>query len=143
MENFLKFVTEYEEVEACIPLFNRIDLTPREVIDGSFPVESRDYMMDKYTLEGTSVRFFSRLSHENQYLICCYLGYEGRYFEIYRTHNFLKTIACQYTPHISDEIFGYHNPDFDSYYVLNFYKSLITRDRKKLVSFSNGINSKI
>lgn len=141
MNQFLQFKTSFEEVESCIHLFDKLDNIPYEVINGSFSQELRSFMMDKYGREGTSIRFYSSLDPDNQGIICCYLGYGERYFEVYRTHSFLKTIACWYASYRSDEIFGYHKEDFDSYHVLKFYKSLTNEEKRKLIEFGNIISS--
>lgn len=131
MDNFFILETSICEIEEYISLFDECDHT------SSIP-ELSILMNDQ---KRTSIRLYSSITPQIQYLIYQYPIYEDKYFQIYRTHNFLKTIYSWYAPYRSYEIFGQHKEQFDSYQVLTFYKSLTYEEKKKLIEFSNIINS--
>ena len=80
MDNFFILETSICEIEEYISLFDECDHT------SSIP-ELSILMNDQ---KRTSIRLYSSITPQIQYLIYQYPIYEDKYFQIYRTHNFQR-----------------------------------------------------
>jgi hypothetical protein len=123
MGTFLNFITSFEEVDACLPFFQKLE----ELSDGElceiFPGNSQ--MLHKYHSAQDGLCFYSSLDPGNQSMLCKALAYE--FFRVYRTHNFLRYVLCQTTCPFTP-VAG----------TVDYYSQLDVEEKSRMIEASNA-----
>ena len=142
--NKSKYSTNLEEVTRCIKVFDKLAINEEKEIFKIFHSNIKEHLKKKWLEEEKDpIRFFSCLDPINQQLVASHYGVcKSKYIEIFRVHNFFKTINCSYYESEEENIFGkdVHIP-YKRDHALDFYHKLENNvQRNQLIAWANNQN---
>ena len=142
--NKSRYSTNLEEVTRCIKVFDKLAMNEEKEIFNIFPSNIKKHLKTKWLEEEKDpIRFFSCLDFINQQLVASYYGVsKSKYLEIFRVHNFFKTINCSYYESEEEEIFGKdYTFHINEIMLLDFYHKLENDvQRNQLIAWANNQN---